>query len=314
MRTLNDIQEILQKGILTLQIPQIPQGLYDPIKYIMEDGGKRLRPLLLLIAAEAFGSDCSNSINQALAIEVFHNFTLLHDDIMDRAPIRRGRQTVHLKWNDNTAILSGDAMVILAYKLLVKGLSPKYHSEVMGIFNKAALEVCEGQQYDMDFESKETVSIEEYVEMIRLKTAVLLAGALQIGATLSGADKDSCDAIYKFGESLGLAFQIQDDLLDTYGDSSVFGKQIGGDIREGKNTFLRIQAFLKADEKQKQILISSRDYDEIRGVYDLLNVRESAQKAIENCFSIAVNFLDRCSGIDKSLLLDFANKLLKRDR
>lgn len=292
-------------------MPVDPSGLYDPIRYILEDGGKRLRPLLLMMAAEAFGKDPAEVVNQAIGIEVFHNFTLLHDDIMDRAPIRRGRPTVHCKWNDNTAILSGDAMVILAYKFLTSGLKS---GEVLQIFNKAALEVCEGQQLDMDFESMDNVPLEDYINMIRLKTAVLLACALEIGAKLAGADAESCESIYKFGEQLGLAFQIQDDLLDTYGDSKVFGKEIGGDIREGKKTYLRIQAFLKSNEDERKILLKSRDYNTIRNLYDKLKVREDAEKAIESYFSTATSYLDKCNGFNKDRILEFANILVKRNK
>jgi len=313
MRNIEELSTLVKEGIDNLSMPDTAKGLYEPIEYILEDGGKRIRPLLLLLAAESFGADASHFVNQSLALEVFHNFTLLHDDIMDRAPIRRGRQTVHLKWNDNTAILSGDAMVIMAYQLLVDKIHEKNISDVISIFNKAALEVCEGQQLDMDFESMKEVSVKQYLEMIRLKTAVLLAAAAEIGACLAGASLAQRKIVYQFAQQLGLAFQIQDDLLDTYGDSTVFGKQIGGDIAVGKKTFLQITALSAAGEKERETIQESRDYDVVRGLYDKLGVKLVAEKAIEDHFASAMESLSQLT-CDREQLELFAKSLMKRNK
>lgn len=312
MRNLEELSSLVKKGISDMKMPETAENLYNPISYILEDGGKRIRPVLLLLAADSFGADPSVFVNQALALEIFHNFTLLHDDIMDRAPIRRGRPTVHLKWNDNAAILSGDAMVIMAYRLLVTGLPDRYISKVMQIFNKAAIEVCEGQQYDIDFENRDDVSIDEYNEMIRLKTAVLLAASARIGAVLAGAGDEECDIIYKFAEQLGLAFQIQDDLLDTYGDSAVFGKKIGGDIAVGKKTFLMISALSKANPEQRAVILESRDYNVVRGLYDKLGVAEIAKNAISDHFSSAMDLLSKLP-YPTAGLEQFARSLMGRN-
>lgn len=240
----------IEKAIASLDWKREPYGLYEPIEYTLASGGKRLRPQLVLTAAEMFGGNEEKVLPAALAIEVFHNFTLLHDDVMDKAQIRRGRETVHVRWNDNTAILSGDEMMIEAYKLLSQvpdNLLPK----ALNLFNKMATEICEGQQYDMEFEGREEVSIEEYIEMIRLKTSVLLATALQLGAYLSGANEQQQEALYQYGINIGLAFQIQDDLLDVYGDPATFGKAIGGDICCNKKTYILITALQRADNETR---------------------------------------------------------------
>ena len=227
--------------------------LYEPIKYILSLGGKRLRPTLVLAACDGLGGDVKAAIPVAMAVEVFHNFTLMHDDIMDDAPLRRGKPTVHEKWDDNTAILSGDAMLVQCYDLLAE-VAPSKLPELMRIFNKTALEVCEGQQHDMDFETRDDVEIEEYMEMIRLKTSVLLAGAMEMGAIVAGADQATRDSIYRFGIDTGLAFQLQDDYLDAFGDPISFGKQVGGDILADKKTFLRIRTKENATSEQLAVL------------------------------------------------------------
>lgn len=231
-----------------------PKNLYEPIDYILQLGGKRMRPVLTLMAADIFSSDYKKALPAALAVEVFHNFTLIHDDIMDEAPLRRGKKTVHQKWNLNTGILSGDAMLILAYQFF-ENYEPEVFQELAKLFSKTALEVCDGQQLDVDFETRNDVTIEEYIEMIRLKTSVLVAAALKMGAIVSKTDKKNADLIYDFGLNLGLAFQLQDDYLDTFGNPETFGKQIAGDIIENKKTYLFLKAMKLADKKDQQKLL-----------------------------------------------------------
>lgn len=240
----------IEKAIAALDWKREPYGLYEPIEYTLASGGKRLRPRLVLLAAEMFGGKEEKVLPAALAIEVFHNFTLLHDDVMDKADIRRGRPTVHVRWNDNTAILSGDQMVIEAYTLLSRVPADRL-SETLRLFNKMATEICEGQQYDMEFEGREQVSIEEYMQMIRLKTSVLLGTALQIGAYIAGANAAQQKALYEYGINIGLAFQIQDDILDVYGDPRTFGKAIGGDICCNKKTYMLLTALQRADDETR---------------------------------------------------------------
>ncbi|WP_445748160.1 polyprenyl synthetase family protein [Polaribacter sp.] len=230
-----------------------PKNLYEPIDYILQLGGKRMRPILTLMAADIFSSDYKKALPAALAVEVFHNFTLIHDDIMDEAPLRRGKKTVHEKWNLNTGILSGDAMLILAYQFF-ESYEPEIFQELAKLFSKTALEVCDGQQLDVDFETRNDVTIDEYIEMIRLKTSVLVAAALKMGAIVSKTDAKNADLIYDFGLNLGLAFQLQDDYLDTFGDPETFGKQIAGDIIENKKTYLYLQALKLADKRDQQKL------------------------------------------------------------
>ncbi len=288
------------------------KGLYEPISYTLEFGGKRLRPMLTLLCAELFCSDdfISKSMPAALAVEIFHNFTLLHDDIMDSAPTRRGRPTVHNKWDSNQAILSGDAMMILSYEVLQRA---EPLGKLLSVFNRAAREVCEGQQLDIEFAAKELVTKEQYLEMIHLKTAVLIAAAATMGAISAGATTEQCHTIYEYGRNLGLAFQIQDDLLDTYGTSSTFGKEIGGDIAEGKQTFLRVVALNLANKEQREVLQKSRDYDTVREIYDQLGVREIAQNEILHYFSQAIGQLRELPHNHTEKLEKFSNLLLNRD-
>lgn len=265
-----------------------PKGLYEPIGYTLASGGKRLRPQLALIACQLFGGKPETVLPAAMALEVFHNFTLLHDDVMDRADVRRGRPTVHVRWNDNTAILSGDQMLIEAYKLLAT-LPPDLLPEVLRLFNKMATEICEGQQYDVDFEAKDNTTIDDYLMMIRLKTSVLLATALQIGAYIAGADPSAQDALYQYGINLGLAFQIQDDILDVYGNPATFGKAIGGDIICNKKTYILLSALHAADPDTlhelrhwMQTTQAPRD-EKIRAVtalYDRLHMRSVCEDVV----------------------------------
>ena len=246
-------KELLQQvneAIAALPLECEPKGLYAPIRYVLSLGGKRIRPVLMLMAYNLYREDVKPCIMPAIGLETYHNFTLLHDDLMDRAEVRRGKMCVHLKWNDNTAILSGDNMLVLAFQYMMQCDKDKL-PEVMRLFSKTAIEIDEGQQYDIDFETRNDVTEAEYIEMIRLKTSVLLACALQIGATLADAPKQDAEALYHFGECLGLAFQLQDDYLDVYGDPAVFGKKIGGDILCNKKTFMLINALLHASKEDK---------------------------------------------------------------
>ena len=240
--------EILNKVnlfISNLPYHRRPESLYEPIKYVLSMGGKRIRPTLMLLAYNMFRDDPERILMQAVALETYHNYTLLHDDLMDHADLRRGHETVHKRWNDNQAILSGDSMLVLAYERMAQCPADKL-GEVLSLFTQTALEIGEGQQYDIDFETRNDVSEDEYIEMIRLKTSVLLACALKIGAVLAGASKADADNLYKFGEQIGLAFQLQDDYLDVYGDPKIFGKAVGGDIVSNKKTYMLINAFNRA--------------------------------------------------------------------
>lgn len=249
MYTAFQLLDKINSHISDIRFTRTPAGLYDPIKYVLSMGGKRIRPVLMLMAYNLYKEDVSSIYDPATAIEVYHNYTLLHDDLMDRADMRRGKTTVHKVWNDNTAILSGDAMLVLAYQYMAAS-SSEHLKEVMDLFSLTALEICEGQQMDMNFESREDVKEEEYLEMIRLKTAVLLAASLKIGAILGGASPEDAENLYDFGMQIGVAFQLQDDLLDVYGDPAVFGKNIGGDILCNKKTYMLIKALERADRDQ----------------------------------------------------------------
>ncbi|MDE5921591.1 MAG: polyprenyl synthetase family protein [Paramuribaculum sp.] len=267
-----------EEAVRQLEIPATPAGLYDPIRYTLQAGGKRIRPVLTLAVADAVAPDGRRrAANQAAAIEMFHNFTLLHDDVMDRADMRRGRPTVHRQWNEATAILSGDAMLTLAGAAMMKGCDEAQLRPVMELFNRTAMEIYEGQQHDMDFESRTDVTIGEYMEMIRLKTSVLLGCACALGAIMAGADSAVTDAFYGYGESLGLAFQLRDDYLDTYGDPATFGKQIGGDIACGKKTWLLINALAEDTTGTVAAEISDpspreEKINRVRAVYDSLGL------------------------------------------
>ena len=279
----------IEKAIAALDWKREPYGLYEPIEYILASGGKRLRPRLVLLAAEIFGGKEEKVLPAALAIEVFHNFTLLHDDVMDKADIRRGRPTVHVRWNDNTAILSGDQMVIEAYTLLSRVPADRL-SETLRLFNKMATEICEGQQYDMEFEGREQVSIEEYMQMIRLKTSVLLATALQIGAYVAGANAAQQKALYEYGINIGLAFQIQDDILDVYGDPRTFGKAIGGDICCNKKTYMLLTALQRADDETRAELeqwlqTQDKSDEKIQAVTDIYT-RTGAREVCETVMQL----------------------------
>lgn len=290
----------IQDRIANIDWNREPYRLYAPIAYTMEAGGKRVRPQLAVIACELFGGNPEEVASAAMALEVFHNFTLLHDDVMDQAEVRRGRPTVHVKWNQNTAILSGDQMLIEAYKLLASVNADKL-PKVLHLFNKMATEICEGQQYDVDFETQEQVTLEEYLKMIRLKTAVLLATALQIGAYVAGANEEQQESLYQFGINIGLAFQIQDDILDVWGDPATFGKAVGGDICCNKKTFVLLSALMMADDEQRKALNdwfaqlleeNTEKITSVKNIYNALGVRASCERVVEEYTNSALAILN----------------------
>lgn len=299
-----------------------PRFLYEPVRYALSAGGKRIRPVLCLMSAEMFGASADKAIDAALGLEIFHNFTLLHDDIMDKSDMRRGRPTVHKKWTENIAILSGDLMSLVACRSAAKTVANK--ERVLETFLRTAIEICEGQQYDMDFETETNVSVDEYMKMINLKTAVLLAGSLKIGALIAGASESDCENIYQYGRYAGLAFQLQDDLLDTYGNAAVFGKPIGGDIVENKKTFLLINTINLASGSTKKELLEwiskenfDRDekYNSVKAIYDTLNIKDLTIKKIEECYSIADSYLQKVSLPDseKTVLRNYMDSMRSRN-
>lgn len=272
-----------------------PEDLYDPIRYVLSLGGKRIRPVLMLMGYNLYREDVDSIMMPALGLETYHNYTLLHDDLMDRADVRRGHPTVHKKWNENAAILSGDSMLVLAYQRVAQ-CNPEMLPKVMELFTETALQIGEGQQYDIDFETRDDVTEAEYIEMIRLKTSVLLACALKMGGLLAGAPSADLEALYDFGEQLGLAFQLQDDYLDVYGDFKVFGKRIGGDILCNKKTYMLINAQLRANSAQRQELenwLAATDFDEeqkissVTRLYDEIGIPELAQQKIQFYYDLA---------------------------
>lgn len=313
----------INKEIDQIQYPSAPKNLYDPIAYILDLGGKRIRPLLTLMASGIFSENPLLSMPAAVAVEVFHNFTLLHDDVMDHADIRRGKPTVHKKWNENAAILSGDAMLILAYQYLAK-VDPDKLAAMLPVFSRTAMEVCEGQQYDMDFESRNDVTVPEYMEMIRLKTAVLLGCSLKLGALHSGASMLDADLLYRFGESIGLAFQLKDDLLDVYGDVAKFGKNIGGDITSNKKTFLLISALQNAEGAMKEDLnawIDAEKFDRsekiaaVTAIYDALGLRQKSEEQMKYYYDKAISSLSEMTVSSEKTeeLKDLAYDLMFRE-
>jgi len=300
----------------------VPQKLYEPVAYSLMIGGKRLRPALMLHAASLFAESVDHVLSAAMAIEIFHNFTLLHDDIMDKADVRRGLPTVHKKYNDNVAILSGDAMCILAFKYFAKGNNESL-DKLLPLFTTTALEVCEGQQFDMDFETRDNVTVEEYLEMIRLKTAVLIAGSLKIGALLANAQQTDADLLYEYGINVGLAFQLQDDLLDVYGDPDVFGKKKGGDICANKKTYLLLKALEACDQQTlkelNQWLVKS-DFDAaqkiaaVTAIYDKTGTSETTRNLMRSYYDKALIALEKVaiSADRKNTLIAFASEVMER--
>jgi geranylgeranyl diphosphate synthase type II len=299
-----------------------PKNLYEPISYILSLGGKRMRPVLTLLSAEVFGSDYRKAMHAALAVEVFHNFSLVHDDIMDDAPLRRGNETVHEKWDLNTGILSGDAMLILAYQHFEQ-YEPKVFRALAKLFSKTAIEVCEGQQWDVDFETRDDVSIDQYLKMIECKTAVLVAAALKMGAIIAETSEENCDFIYEFGRNLGIAFQIQDDYLDAFGDPETFGKQVGGDIIENKKTYLFLKAkqYAAADDSgnlSQWFATKPEDagekIDAVKTIFNDSGASEAARNAIKEFTFRAFETLEKMDiAEDKKIVLrNFGESLMQR--
>ncbi|WP_460190504.1 polyprenyl synthetase family protein [Urechidicola sp. KH5] len=298
-----------------------PSSLYEPVNYILQIGGKRIRPILALMGADVFGANYKDALDAALAVEVFHNFTLLHDDIMDDAPLRRGKQTVHEKWDINTGILSGDAMLILAYQFLEK-YEPEIFKKLIAVFSKTAREVCEGQQYDIDFETRNDVAIDEYIKMIRLKTSVLVGAALKMGAIVAGVSEEQTEAIYDFGVNLGIAFQLQDDYLDAFGDPKSFGKKVGGDIIENKKTFLYLKALELGTDEQKDILFnlfqltedSEDKINKAKSLFKNSGATSATRNEILNYTNRAFEILDKLQieVSKKKLLQAFGDQLMHR--
>lgn len=317
----DEVLDTINKEIENIHYPLHPKSLFEPISYILSLGGKRVRPALALMSYNLYKDDIQKAMPAAMAVEVFHNFTLLHDDLMDRADIRRGKPTVHIKWYDNLAILSGDAMLIEAYKEMCK-IDSKYLAECLNVFSKTATEICCGQQLDMEFEQRDDVTIDEYIEMIRLKTAVLLGGALQKGAIVADAPKEDIENLYKFGIDIGLAFQLMDDLLDVYGDSASFGKRIGGDILCNKKTYLLISALNDKSEKANLTSWINKDqFDEeekikaVTEIYNRLRIKEKTEAIVQKYYDSAIEALSRVqvSETDKKELYALAMLLKVRN-
>ena len=320
----NEILNIVNAGLEALPYDRRPQSLYEPIRYVLSLGGKRIRPVLMLLGYNLFKDHPEDILTPALGLETYHNYTLLHDDLMDNADLRRGHQTVHKKWDANTAILSGDSMLVLAYQRVAQ-CDAAHLPQVLSLFTQTALEIGEGQQYDMDFETRNDVTEDEYIEMIRLKTSVLLACALKMGAIMGDASQTDADLLYQFGEQIGLAFQLQDDLLDVYGDPKVFGKAVGGDITSNKKTYMLINAVNRADDTQRQELmhwIEARQFDRSEKVaavirlYDEIGIRQLCEEKINFYFEQARQTLNKVSVPEerKTVLRKYMDELLHRNK
>lgn len=320
MHSIEELRKIFTEYLnQEASVPE-PKNLYEPNNYFLQIGGKRLRPVLLLLATELFDDNIDHALPASLAIEYFHNFTLIHDDVMDNAPVRRGFKTIHEKYNLNTAILSGDVLMIKACEYLSK-VKPEYFKTVFDIFTKTATEVCEGQQYDIDFETKNEVSHEEYIEMIRLKTSVLLAASMKIGAILGGARSEDAELLYAYAENLGIAFQIQDDILDCYGDETLVGKQAGGDIIQNKKTLLLIEALkeskAKQDNRLSDLLMINNNAEKVRStlaIFDEYHIKEFALLQRDNFVAKSLNALGNISITDekKAILISLVEHLVIR--
>jgi geranylgeranyl diphosphate synthase, type II len=323
MKDFNSYIKYFEKHLNIQRFDNKPVELYEPIEYTLLLSGKRIRPVLTLMACELFDGDIENALPQAIAIELFHNFTLIHDDIMDNAPIRRGKKTVFKKWNSNIAILSGDTLFALAYQyvqLADKDILP----EILSVFNKTAIEVCEGQQYDLNYEERTEVTVDEYIKMIRLKTAVLFGTSLKIGSLIGGATELDAKHLYDFGLNIGIGFQLKDDLLDTFGDETVFGKKTGGDILSNKKTFLYLHALEVASEQEKKLLISlyhqsNKDKDKVekvKTIFDRLKINQAASKEIDKYFEKGIRCLEKVNApkANKEKLLEVAHKMINREK
>lgn len=319
----DEILKLVNKYLDNLSYDRKPSSLYEPIRYVLSMGGKRIRPVLMLLSYNMFRENPEEILMPACALETYHNYTLLHDDLMDNADLRRGHETVHRKWDANTAILSGDSMLVLAYQRMAQCDKQKM-PEVLSLFTETALEIGEGQQYDMDFEHRNDVTEDEYIEMIRLKTSVLLACAMKIGAILAGASKEDADNLYRFGEQIGLAFQLQDDYLDVYGDTRVFGKAIGGDITSNKKTYMLINALLRANDTQRAELekwISATEFDReekiaaVTRLYNEIGIDKLALEKINFYFEQSRKYLAAVSVAEdrKAEITAYAQRMMKRE-
>ncbi len=321
MHKIEELIELVSNEIDKLSFKGTPAELYEPIEYIMSQGGKRLRPILSLVACDMFGGDVIKSVTPAVSMEMFHNFTLIHDDIMDRAPIRRGLETVYKKWNANIAILSGDALFALAYEKLLAYENDNI-IELIHLLNETAVGVCEGQQMDINFETQDNVSIDEYIEMIRLKTAILIGACLKAGAISAYADKKYQDMIYDYGENIGLAFQLMDDLLDVYGNEEKFGKTPGGDIRENKKTYIYLKCIEIASEEDANKLkdyFSGKEFDEsekfqaIKALFEKYNIKAITEELMDEYYKKAMEILEQIPCEDKTELLRITDLIMHRD-
>ena len=315
MKSFFVLHDIIEKELANLSYPS--NSLYDPIRYVLNIGGKRIRPILMLLSHQLFSDNIEKSIKAAVGIEVFHNFTLLHDDIMDKAPLRRGMQTVHRKWDNNTAILCGDTMLAQAFDFISQ-VDNENLRRILDVFNKAAIRVCEGQKWDMNFEVREDVTIPEYLKMIEYKTSVLLATSLQIGAINAGASINQQDHLYDFGKNIGIAFQLKDDLLDAFGDPEIFGKQLGGDIKSNKKTYLYLKALEIANRSQKKQLINlfseknDNKVNQVKSLFLDLNIEDYTTNLINDYYKQAMSHLNAIDSDKKEPLLEFAKKTKER--
>ena len=317
MFNIGQLTSYVNENIGSIAYPDTPDSLFEPVRYMLQGGGKRIRPVLTLASCAALGGAYSDAINQALGIEMFHNFTLLHDDVMDNSDTRHGRPTVHRRWDESTAILSGDAMLTMASQLIMR-CAGVHTEEALGIFNSVAMDVYRGQQYDMDFEARTNVSIGEYLEMIRLKTGVLIGGACRIGALMADADKGACVAMYAYGEALGLAFQLQDDYLDTYGNLEVFGKPIGGDIINGKKTWLLLSAMDGDPDAVSQAMSygGQQRIDAVKEVYSRLSLPQRCRELIDGYTNRAIGAVMGVAmdSSSRAVFIDLAHKAAVRDK
>jgi len=319
LKTLEEVITLVQQEVKSINYTGEPKELYDPMNYVLQLGGKRLRPVTVLLAANLFSEDITAAVPAAKAVEVFHNFTLVHDDIMDDAPLRRGQKTVHEKWNDNVAILSGDSLLIKAYDHFLEGSYANLNA-VLSVFNTTAIEVCEGQQLDMNFETRDDVTISEYINMIRLKTSVLVGGAMKIGALVANASEADAEYIYDFGVNVGLAFQLQDDYLDCFGDPEKFGKQVGGDIISNKKTFMMLKALELDSTGELTGWLGKSNFDNkekvsaVKQIYKKLGIDELAFKLMDQYYIKGLESLQaiKVNNGQKTMLKAFAAQLMKR--
>jgi geranylgeranyl diphosphate synthase type II len=319
MKSVSELRDIVENSLKKIKYPTVPSSLYEPVQYFIGLRAKRIRAILVLLGYQLFASKLDKALAPALAIELFHNFTLLHDDIMDNAPLRRGEETVHKKWNKNIAILSGDTMVIKSYQLL-SNLEPKTLKKVLDVFNNSAINVCEGQQLDMDFEKDHNVSLNQYIKMIENKTSVLLAAALEIGAIVAGASIKDQNNLYNFGINIGIAFQLKDDFLDAFGSPDIFGKELGGDIASGKRTYLYLKALELADQETRNRLKKyySKDYlhankvQQVKDIYISLKIPEFTTNLMKAYHNKAIDYLNCIHSDKKAPLVEFSDTLLER--